>query len=290
MLATDLRKRFRKCLSEQSCLQPASVFDPISARIADMLGFKIGMLGGSVASAVILGAPDLALITLTELAGLVRRITRASNLSLMVDADHGYGNALNVMRTVRELEASGASALTIEDTDLPARFGTPHTKKLIPIPEMIGKLRSAVQARDDPSTVIIGRTDAFPIEGPVQTTERIQAYSNAGIDAIFLVGISTRRELEGIRAATNLPLILGATTPDLDDSDYLASIGVRIMVKGHESFRAAVEAVYNSFYCQLGGKKTSALFDTTDPATSLAKLLNQHAYDELKKEFLGESG
>ena len=120
---SEKRKKLREYLASDSCIQPASVFDPISSRIASDLGFDIGILGGSVASAVILGAPDLNLITSTELAGQVSRITNASDISLIVDGDNGYGNALNVMRTVRELENAGASAITVEDTVLPATYG-----------------------------------------------------------------------------------------------------------------------------------------------------------------------
>src|ERR671912_1119623 len=117
------RQRFRAVLAGNECVHPGSVFDPISARIAEDLGFEVGMLGGSVASMVVLGAPDLFVLTLSELAEQVRRICRAGTLPVLVDADHGYGNALNVMRTVEELETAGLAGLTIEDTELPRTFG-----------------------------------------------------------------------------------------------------------------------------------------------------------------------
>src|SRR5208282_4019634 len=120
---TDRRRRFRAVLSGTRCVHPASVFDPISARIAEDLGFEVGMLAGSVASFAVLGAPDLMVLTLSELAEQAYRICRAGNLPLLVDADHGYGNALNAKRTVEELESAGVAALTIEDTLLPASFG-----------------------------------------------------------------------------------------------------------------------------------------------------------------------
>src|SRR6185312_12270852 len=120
---TERRQRFRAILDGGRCVHPASVFDAISARIAEDLGFEIGMFAGSVASLAVLGAPDLIVLTLTEFAGQAYRICRAGNLALLVDADHGYGNALNVMRTVEELETAGVSALSIEDTALPAGFG-----------------------------------------------------------------------------------------------------------------------------------------------------------------------
>src|SRR5260221_1121402 len=113
---SEHRERFRAILGGGRCVHPGSVFNPISARIAEDLGFEVGMLAGSVASLTVLGAPDLILLSLAELAEQARRLCRASALPLLVDADHGYGNALNVMRTVAELENAGGSGLTIEDT------------------------------------------------------------------------------------------------------------------------------------------------------------------------------
>ena len=123
MLLSERRKRYRQVLEGNACVHPASVFDAMSARIATSLGFEVGMFAGSIGSGTVLGAPDLVVLTLTEFAEQIRRIARGSDLPLMVDADHGYGNALNVMRTVEELETSGVAALTIEDTVLPIPFG-----------------------------------------------------------------------------------------------------------------------------------------------------------------------
>ena len=120
---TAQRHYIRSVLAGDRCLSPATVFDAMSARVAAAVGYRLGVLSGSVCAAVELAAPDLALQTLTEFADEVRRIMRDSELALMVDADHGYGNALNVRRTVQELEAAGAAGLTIEDTLLPQAFG-----------------------------------------------------------------------------------------------------------------------------------------------------------------------
>src|SRR5579862_9027483 len=130
---TARRERFRAFLSGPRCVHPGSVFDPISARIAEDLGFEIGMFAGSVASLAVLGAPDIILLTLTDFAEQAYRICRAGNLPLLVDADHGYGNALNVMRTVEELETSGVAAIAIEDTLLPKAFGAGGENQLISV-------------------------------------------------------------------------------------------------------------------------------------------------------------
>ena len=134
------REKLRSILNGSTCIRPGSVYDATSIRIAEDLGFELGMFGGSVASLAVLGDPDIALITLTELAEQMRRMSRASVLPVLVDADHGYGNALNVRRTVQELETAGAAGLTIEDTLLPQPFGQPATQ-LIPLGEGVGKMR-----------------------------------------------------------------------------------------------------------------------------------------------------
>src|ERR1700687_4015318 len=140
---TSRRERLRALLAGPRCVHPGSVFDPISARIAEDLGFEVGMFAGSVASLAVLGAPDLIVLTLTEFAAQAYRICRAGNLPLLVDADHGFGNALNVKRTVEELETAGVAALTIEDTLLPTPFAAGGKVQLISIDEGQGKMRAA---------------------------------------------------------------------------------------------------------------------------------------------------
>src|SRR5712672_3257129 len=170
---TDRRERFRAVLAGGRCIYPGSVFDPISARIAEDLGFELGMFAGSTASLTVLGAPDLIVLTLSEFAGQAYRINRAGGLPLLVDADHGYGNALNVKRTVEELETAGVAGLSIEDTDLPTPHGAADTK-LIPIAEGVGKMRAALAGRQDPRLVIVGRTSALTMTGVADTIARLK--------------------------------------------------------------------------------------------------------------------
>lgn len=243
MIAQERREAFRAVLSGQKVIRPGSVYDAVSARIAEDLGFEIGILGGSAASLAILGDPDLVLITLTELAEQVRRITRAGRLPVLVDADHGYGNALNVRRTVQELEAAGAAALTIEDTLLPQAYGEAKPQ-LISIEEGVGKMTAARDGRGDLSLVIFGRTGAASISGIDDTIARAKAYEAAGVDALFFTGIKTRAEVQAIAAATKLPIMLGTVDGDLDDDGFLASQRVRIANQGHAPIAAATQAVY----------------------------------------------
>src|ERR1700739_837013 len=151
------REALRSILSGSACVRPGSVYDAISIRVAEDIGFEIGVFGGSVASLAVLGDHNIALMTLTELAEQMRRMSRAAALPVLVDADHGYGNALNVRRTVQELDAAGAGGLSIEDTLLPQAFGEKKTQ-LISLEEGVGKMKAAVDGRGDPQLAILART------------------------------------------------------------------------------------------------------------------------------------
>src|SRR5690606_32660605 len=184
-------------LDAERCLYPASVFDPVSARIAKELGFELGMLAGSIASFTVLGAPDLTVLTLTELAQQAHRIGRACDLPLIVDADHGFGNALSVRRTVEELETAGVAGLTIEDTDLPTGYGR-SGKSLVSVEEAVGKMRAAVDARQDAGLCIFGRSTAFGSANFDEALARVDAYAKTGVDALFLVGMTNWTQLEAV--------------------------------------------------------------------------------------------
>jgi oxaloacetate decarboxylase len=239
------RAALRAILSGSTCVRPGSVYDATSIRIAEDLGFEVGMFGGSVASLAVLGDPDVTLITLTEISEQMRRMSRAAALPVLVDADHGYGNALNVRRTVQELEAAGAAGLTIEDTLLPQAFGQTKTQ-LISLEEGVGKMKAALDGRSDPSLVILGRTSAVSITGLDDAIARVRAYEATGVDGLFLVGLKTRAELEAIAAATTLPIVLGGFPEEMIDRDYLVGQRVRIALQGHAPFAAATQAVYET--------------------------------------------
>jgi carboxyvinyl-carboxyphosphonate phosphorylmutase len=206
----------------------------------------------------VLGDPDIALITLTELAEQMRRMSRAAALPVLVDADHGYGNALNVRRTVEELETAGAAGLTIEDTLLPQAFGQPGVQ-LISLEEGVGKIKAAVDARGDPALVIMARTGAASVSGLDDAIARAKAYQATGVDALFFTGIKTRTELEAISAATKLPIVLGGLPEELVDQDYLAGQRVRIALQGHAPFATATQAVYETLKALRDGQSPGDL-------------------------------
>lgn len=283
---TPRRERFRAIIAGNQCVYPGSVFDALSARMAEDLGFEIGMFAGSVASLAIVGGPDIAVITLSEFTDQAYRICRAGNLALMVDADHGYGNALNVRRTVEELETAGVSGLSIEDTELPVAFGAGGKATLLSKEEGVGKMQAAVAARQDPNLVIAGRTSAISISNLDDTVARVQAYEACGVDALFLVGIKSRDQLEAISKATRLPLILGGVPVDMMDQEYLASRRVRICLTGHQPFMAGVQAVYATLKALRAGTPAAQL--TGLPPAELMKQLTRDAdYARWASQYLG---
>jgi oxaloacetate decarboxylase len=280
------RENFRQRLAANTCIHPASVYDPVTMRIAEDLGYEAAMLGGSVASLAVLGAPDLITLTLSEFAGLILRMNRAANIPLVVDADHGYGNALNIRRTVEELETAGVVAMTLEDTQLPAGFGDKGKARLISLEEGVGKMRAAVNARQDKDLVIVGRTSAASISSVDDAIARAKAYEATGIDAMFFIGLDSREKLDAVANATKLPIFLGTLTPAIDDKEYLATRRVRVALTGHPTFPAAVQAAYNTLKAQREGTPTGKL--TGVASNEMMKKYTRDAdYAKWMGEYLG---
>ncbi len=280
------RERFRGLMAGPGCVHPASVHDAVSARIAADLGFEMGMFAGSVASLAVLGAPDLIVLTLGEFADQAYRIGRAAELPLLVDADHGYGNALNVMRTVEELENAGVAGLSIEDTALPRAFGASEAAQLLSIEEGVGKMKAALEGRRDPDLVVAGRTSAIAVTGLEDTIARAKAYAGAGVDAIFLVGVKERAQLDAIHAQIKLPLILGGAPAALMDRDYLGARGVRVCLQGHQPFQAAVHALHQTLKALREGTAPKDLPNLAS-AELMAKVTRNADYQRWTRDFLG---
>lgn len=248
----ERRRRLRQLISGERCIMPASVHDALSVRAAEELGYEAAMLAGSVASLAVLGAPDLILLTLSELAEQVHRICRAAALPLFVDADHGYGNALNAARTVEELEHAGAAGLSLEDTVLPRAYGE-DKPALISIAEGVGKMKAALAARRDPDLLIAGRTSALAVTGVEDAVARARAYEAVGVDLMFLVGAKTRAQLDAVSAAIRIPLLLGGASGELADPEYLAARRVRIRIPPHLPIAAAAQALHTTLAEMLKG-------------------------------------
>jgi carboxyvinyl-carboxyphosphonate phosphorylmutase len=280
---TKRREEFRAIMEGDQLIHPATVFDPISARIAKDVGYEACLLPGSVASMTVLGAPDIIQLTLTEFAAQALRISRAADLPMLVDADHGYGNALNVKRTVEELECAGIAALTIEDTDLPQPYGTLGQPRLIPLDEGVGKMHAALAGRQDNNLVIVGRTAARLAADLGEAVARAKAYEAAGVDALFLAGLDTREQLDAVSAAISIPIIAGAGSPEMSDFAYLQSRRVRICPQPHKSFMASVAAIHRTLKAMRDGGETAEL-----ATPDLIKQVTRGAdYDRWMEKFLG---
>ena len=281
------RAAFRALLAGRRVIHPGSVFDPLSARAAADLGFEAMMFAGSVAALAILGAPDLVAITLSEFAEQCRRITRAvaspgagANPPLLVDADHGYGNAHGAARTVVELEAAGVAAMTLEDTDLPQPYGQAGAT-LLPLAAGLGKLRAALAARSDPGFVIVARTSALGVTDAADALARCRAYAEAGADALFLAGAKRREDVAAIHAATGLPIILGGGTAEARAED-----GVRVALQGHQPVMAAMRAAHETLAHLRAGKPPAELANQPD-AGLVRRLTRAEDYARAGRDFLG---
>ncbi|MES2711145.1 MAG: isocitrate lyase/PEP mutase family protein [Pseudomonadota bacterium] len=266
------------------CIHPASVHDAMAGRIAADLGFELGMLAGSTASLTVLGAPDLIVLTLTEFADQARRITRAGAPPLLCDADHGYGNALNVMRTVQELETAGVAGFSLEDTELPRPFGEAGVR-LISLNEGLGKIRAGLAAREDASMVIMARTGAVGITGMEDALERARAYDTCGADVLFFTGITERAQLEALSAATTLPIMLGGLNAALTDKPYLASQRVRIALQGHQAIAASMAAVHATLK-QLRDGVAPGELTGVPPADFMKRVTREAEYAQWTRDFL----
>ena len=246
--------------------------------------FETGMFAGSTGSLTVLGAPDIILLTLTEFAAQAYRINRACEMPLLVDADHGYGNALNVQRTVEELETAGVSCMTIEDTLLPQAFAA-KGQSMLSLQEGVGKMKGALAGRQDPKLIILGRTSAVQISTVDDAIERAKAYADVGVDGIMFTGVTTRQQLDLIARAVKVPIMLGGVPADMQDLDYLSDCGVRISLQGHQPIAAAYQAMYSTLKALRDGVKPADL--TGLPSKELtAQLTRAEQYKAAQDDFL----
>ena len=280
------RERFRRVISRPECTLAANIFDPLSARIAHMLDYEVCFLSGSVGKVANLGVPDIVMTNMSDLVDVCRRIIRIADVSLMHDGEDGFGNAVNVVRSVKELEAAGVSAIEIEDAIPPLRFNQDNPG-LYSQEEQVGKLEAAVAARTDPLTVIVARTTAlthFPLD---EALDRIKAYSQTGVEAIRLAGLRTRVQLEAVHQATPLPLTVLSPPDDMmKDMAFLAANGVRILMAGNPSFGMAVQAVYDCFKHLKEGGAVEDLASREASSELLRQVNRTDEFIQLQQQYL----
>jgi 2-methylisocitrate lyase-like PEP mutase family enzyme len=259
MTDTSLRER----LARPSILIAPGVYDPLTALIAEQAGFEALYVSGAAIAYTRLGRPDIGLVSMSEVVETLGLIRDRVAVPLVVDADTGYGNALNVGRTVRLLERAGANAIQLEDQDFPKRCGHLDDKVLIPGPEMIGKIKAALDARHSEETLMIARTDAIGVEGFERAIARAVSYQNAGADILFVEAPKTRSELQRIPPAIDgVPLMAnmveGGKTPPLAAAD-LETIGFSLVIFPGGIVRALARTA-NEFYSSLATHGSSEPF------------------------------
>lgn len=222
-------------IQRSNILVAPGIYDAFGGMMAERAGFESLYLSGASISYTKLGRPDIGLVTLEEVATVVGNIRERTNLPLIVDADTGFGNALNVLRTVERLERAGATAIQIEDQSLPKRCGHLDGKTLVSIGEMGGKIKAALDARRTSETLIVARTDAIGVEGYDCAMERAAVYVEAGADVLFIEALQNRKQLNGAvdRFADKVPLLVnmieGGQTPMLP-ADELEAMGFSIVI------------------------------------------------------------
>lgn len=239
--------RLRQLLARPRLLLAPGAWDPLSARVVEEAGFEAVYVTGSGVSVGHLGLPDIGLATMTEMVEQIRRIAAAVRIPVIADADTGYGNAMNVRRTVREYEAAGAAALHLEDQEFPKRCGHLEGKRVIAAETMIARIRAACEARRDPDLVVIARTDARAVRGLDEAIRRAEAYRAAGADVLFVEAPVGEGEVAAVaRALQDAPLLInlggGGKTPMLP-ADRLEALGFRIAIYPGDLQKAAIRTM-----------------------------------------------
>ncbi|HTU04436.1 MAG TPA: oxaloacetate decarboxylase [Trebonia sp.] len=239
--------RLRELLDSGQTIVAPGAFDPLAARLVEEAGFAAVYMTGFGTSAALLGRPDVGLLTMTEMAGNAGRIAACVDIPVIADADTGYGNPLNVIRTVGVYEAAGVAGLHIEDQVAPKKCGHMEGKQVIGAEEMAQKVRAAVGARTDPDFVIIARTDARAVEGLDSALDRARRYRDAGADALFIEALISEAEIEAaVRAFPDVPLLFnwaeGGKTPPVG-LDRLTELGYRIVIFPIGTLLAATAAM-----------------------------------------------
>lgn len=278
--ATPLRER----LAQPTPVLAPGVYDALSALLAEQAGFEALYLSGGAVAYTQLGRSDVGLTTATETAEVLARITDRVNLPVIVDADTGYGNAVNVQRTVGSLERAGAAMIQLEDQAFPKRCGHLADKRLVSRAEMCGKLRAALDARRSASTLILARTDAIAVEGLEAAFERAEAYAACGVDALFIEALRTPQQMQAACAcfAHRLPLLAnmveGGLTP-VQGAQALGEIGFRIVIFPGGTVRFLARQLQDYFATLRRDGSTAALqgqmhdFDGLNAAIGTPELL-----------------
>ena len=284
-----LRKRLKELFARKKLLIAPGAFDGLSARLVEQAGFEaVYLSGGAVARSM--GVPDIGLITLSEVIERAAQVVSAVKIPVIADADTGYGNALNLIRAVQELERVGVAAIHLEDQVTPKRCGHLEGKEVISLAEMEKKLEAALASRTDADFAIIGRTDARAIHGLEEAIRRGKSFARLGVDAVFVEAPESEAEIEKVaRSITEAPLMInmfkGGKTPLLPAS-RLEAMGFRIAIFPSETQRAAIHAMKEALSLLKRDGTTEAMDDRLATFKERDTLVDLANWEKLERQYL----
>ncbi|GIV63129.1 MAG: methylisocitrate lyase [Chloroflexota bacterium] len=281
--APSAGQRFREAIENEKPLQVVGVINAFAALLAEKAGFRAIYLSGGGVAAASLGVPDLGITTLEDVLMDTRRITDACSLPLLVDVDTGFGSAFNIARTVRSLIKAGAAAMHMEDQVQAKRCGHRPGKALVPPEEMEDRIKAAVDARTDPSFVIMARTDALAVEGLGMALERSRRYVEAGADMIFAEAVTDLEMYRQFKQAAGVPILANMTefgkTP-LFTTQQLAEVGVDLALYPLSAFRAMSAAAVKVYRAIREEGTQQSVVDMMQTRAELYEILNYYAYEQ----------
>ncbi|MDE1184234.1 isocitrate lyase/PEP mutase family protein [Paraburkholderia sp.] len=282
------RAAFRARIDQRNALIVPGAFNALAARVAADSGFEALYLTGAGVTNMSLGLPDLGFIGLNEMAGHTTRIRDAVELPLIVDADTGFGNALNVRHTIRALERAGADAIQLEDQVMPKKCGHFAGKQVIPTAEMVGKLHAAVDAREDSNLLIVARTDAAAVHGFDDAIERAHRFAEAGADVLFIEAVETPDEIARMPAMFDAPLLLniviGGKTPTTPQRE-LAALGYGVVLYANAALQGAVLGMQRALGRLRDDGKLDEDPDLVVPFGERQRLVGKPLFDSLDAKY-----
>ncbi len=283
----DQTKKLRELLAGNEIIMAPGAYDVWSAKLIEQAGFPAVYMTGYGVSASALGMPDIGLMSFQEVLTVVRNMTAAVDVPLIADADNGYGNVLNVVRTVREYERAGAAGIQLEDQISPKRCGHMEGKQLISKEEMVAKIRAAVYAKENPDTVLVARTDAIAVNGFADAIDRAVAYRQAGADVLFIEAMQTREQVETAGRLVQAPLfanmVEGGKTP-LYKAHELYEMGFRIVIYPVSALYTATKAVRETLGLLRQSGDLAEILPMAESFQNFNEMIGLSGYRQLESE------
>jgi len=284
---------FRRALEDERPLQIAGAVNAYSALLAEKAGFRAIYLSGAGVANASFGLPDLAMTTLTDVCEDIRRISSATDVPLLVDADTGWGGAFMIGRTIREMTRAGAAGCHLEDQVAVKRCGHRPGKALVESAEMVDRIKAAVDGRIDDEFIVMARTDAHAVEGQQAALERAGAYVEAGADMIFAEALTTLDEYQQFTSAIDVPVLANLTefgkTPMFTTTE-LADVGVAMVLYPLSAFRAMSKAAENVYRALREDGTQSGVIDTMQTRMELYDVLGYQEYEDKLDQLFADKG